>query len=164
MIKKMFYSIAVLILLSSCAKDSGTPDPDYLKNIQEKLVTYVWQPIASEATEKDNISNYNPDDCEMDNRYRFMFQKESNQLDLDKGEKVCETNKGAFEQVTFKDKNNTSLTFNEEKGSIKFANQDQYSFYLAVVNGDKLVLTSQNNNPLVDYIPVNYYFKGVKGQ
>jgi hypothetical protein len=41
MIKKIFCSIAVLALLSSCAKDSGTLDSDFGKNIQEQLVAYV---------------------------------------------------------------------------------------------------------------------------
>jgi hypothetical protein len=164
MTKFNFYSITILILLSSCSKDSGTPDPNFGKNVEEKLVGYVWQPIIGDPAEKDNISNYKPDDCEMDNSYRFMFQKESNQVDLVRGVKICEGNKGAFEEFTFKDKNNIGFTFNKEKGTIKFANQDQYSSYTVVVNGDKLVLTSQNNNPAANIASVKYYFKGMKAQ
>lgn len=162
MTKNFFYSAAVLALIHSCAKDSGTPDPDFSKNVQEKLVGYVWQPIISETAEKDNISNYKPDDCEMDNGYRFVLQEKSNQLNLDRGVKVCEANKGAFEKFTFKDKNNISFTFNKENGAIKFENQDKYSSYTVAINGDKLVLTSQNNNPAANVAPVKYYFKGVK--
>ncbi|MCW2261341.1 MULTISPECIES: hypothetical protein [Sphingobacterium] len=160
MTKKIFYGVAVLALISSCAKDSGTPDPDFSKDIQVRLGAYVWHPVIGNAKETD----YNLDDCEMDNSYRFIFQEKSNQLNLDKGVKVCEANKGAFEEFIFKDENNTGFTFNKEKGTIKFANQDQYSSYTVVVNGDKLVLTSQNNNPAAFVRPVKYYFKGVKAQ
>jgi len=153
MTKKFFYSAAVLALIHSCAKDSGTPDPDFSKNVQEKLVGYVWRPIISETAEKDNISNYKPDDCEMDNGYRFVLQEKSNQLNLDRGVKVCGVNEGAFEKFTFKDKNNISFTFNKENGAIKFENQDQYSSYTVAINGDKLVLTSQNNNPRLLLLP-----------
>jgi len=162
MTKNFFYSAAVLALIHSCAKDSGTPDPDFSKNVQEKLGTYIWHPIVSEKAEKDNISNYKPDDCEMDNGYRFVLQEKSNQLNLDRGVKVCGVNEGAFEKFTFKDKNNISFTFNKENGAIKFENQDQYSSYTVAINGDKLVLTSQNNNPAAFVAPVKYYFKGVK--
>ncbi|QQD14638.1 hypothetical protein [Sphingobacterium sp. UDSM-2020] len=162
MTKKFFYSAAVLALIHSCAKDSGTPDPDFSKNVQEKLVGYVWRPIIGETAEKDNITNYKPDDCEMDNGYRFVLQEKSNQLNLDRGVKVCEVNEGAFEKFTFKDKNNISFTFNKENGAIKFENQDKYSSYTVAINGDKLVLTSQNNNPVANVIPMKYYFKGVK--
>ena len=158
MIKKLYCSIAILTLFSSCGKDSGTPDPDFSKDIQVRLGAYVWHPVVGNVKEAD----YNLDDCEMDNSYRFVFQEKLNQLNLDKGVKICEANKGAFEKFTFEDKNNIGFTFNKEQGTIKFANQDQYSSYTVVVNGDKLVLTSQNNNPAAFVAPVKYYFKGVK--
>lgn len=162
MIKKLCYSITILTLLSSCAKDSGTPDPEFSKDIQEKLKAYVWHPVAEKGKDVNNHSDYNPDNCELDNNYRFLFHEKSNQLDLDKGAQVCGANKGTFEWSTFEDKNNTSFTFNKEKGTIKFANQDQYSSYTVVVNSNQLVLTSQNNNPAAFVAPVRYYFKGVK--
>lgn len=162
MTKNFFYSVAVLALINSCAKDSGAPDPDFSKNVEEKLAGYVWRPIIGETAEKDNISNYKPDDCEMDNGYRFVFQEKSNQLDLDKGMKVCNSGKINFEDIFSKAKNSSNFTFNKETGKIKFEDQDQFSSYLVVVNGDKLVLTYQNNNPVANVIPMKYYFKGVK--
>lgn len=162
MIKKIFCSIAVLAMLSSCAKDSGTPDPDFGKNIQEQLGAYVWHPIPAEIKEENELVNYKLLDCELDNSYRFLFQENSNQLKLDVGNKICEANLARFEQIVFRNKNSLNFTFINDKGVIKFEDQDQYSSYLAAVKGDQLVLTYQNNNPAALIIPMKYYFKGVK--
>ena len=98
----------------------------------------------------------------MDNSYRFLFQENLNQLKLDVGSKICEANLARFEQIVFRNKNSLNFTFINDKGVIKFEDQDQYSSYLAVARGDQLVLTYQNNNPAALIIPMKYYFKGVK--
>lgn len=151
-----------LVLTSSCSKNSGTPDPNFSKNVQDKLAAYVWQPAFSETKEENVLVNYKPNDCEMDNSYRFLFQEKSNQFDLDKGTKICEVGIGSFEDIFSKAKNSSSFILNKETGTIKFEDQDQYSSYLAEVKGDELVLTYQNNNPVANVIPMKYYFKGLK--
>ncbi|WP_400262347.1 hypothetical protein ACFX5U_01795 [Sphingobacterium sp. SG20118] len=164
MIKKYFCGVAILALFSNCSEDSGTPILEIPKDVQKQLGAYVWYHITADIKDENEFANYKLLDCEMDNSYHFLFQENLNQLNFDPGTKVCKANTGRFEQIVFKKKNSSNFTFNKERGTIKFEDQDQYSSYLAVVNGDKLVLASQNNNPAANVVPVKYYFKGVKAQ
>ncbi|WP_447766561.1 hypothetical protein [Sphingobacterium faecium] len=162
MIKKMIYAIVLLSLLTNCAKDKGTPIYDDPKDIQKILSTYIWQPIPVNEGSENQLVNYKPDDCEMDNSYRFLFEEKSNQMKLDRGRKICEANAGILEQLVFKGKNTNAFTFNEEKSTIKFSDSDEYSSYLLAIEGTRLIITYQNNNPAAFVVPVKYYFKGVK--
>lgn len=158
----MIYSIVVLTLFTNCEKDKGTTVYEYPVDLQQNLTTYAWLPITSSIEEENNLVNYKPDDCELDNRYHFVFQDKSNEMTVDKGTKKCTGYRGGFEKSIFKRKNRNVFSFNKEKGSIKFSDSDAYSSYLLVVVGDKLILTYHNNNPTANVVPVKYYFKGVK--
>lgn len=162
MIKKMIYAIVLFSLLTNCAKDKGTPIYDDPKDFQKILSTYIWQPIHVNEGSENQLVNYKPDDCEMDNSYLFLFQDESNEMRLDKGAKSCTAQDGMFELGIFKGKNTNGFTFNKEKATIKFSDSDPYSSYLVAFEGNRLIITSQNNNPTANYIPIKFYFKGVK--
>lgn len=156
---KLFNGILVLILFCSCGKDSINPEKIVPDDVRKQLEAYDWIPIVANSDTKNEPYHYKPADCEKDNHYSFSFGSNSQKLKLERGKEICEADTRTFE-LNFEGKAEQSFTYDREKKSIKFANDDQYASYAVLVDGDYLVLTSQNSNPLADFISMGYHFKG----
>jgi len=157
---KLFKGILVLILFCSCSKDTISPEKIAPEDVKKQLEAYDWTPTFSTSDTKDEQSHYKPEDCEKDNIYSFSFGSDFQKLKLERGKELCEVDKGTFEQFILDGKSERSFTYDKEKKSIKFADSDQYESYGVLVDGDYLVLTYRNNNPLAFVISRAYYFKG----
>lgn len=157
---KLFNGILVLILFCSCSKDTISPEKIAPDDVKKQLEAYDWVPAFSTSDTKDELYHYKPEDCEKDNNYSFSFGNDFQKLKLQPGKELCGANKETFEQSILDGKSERSFTYDKEKKSIKFADSDQYESYGVLVDGDYLVLTYRNNNPMANIIPMEYYFKG----
>ncbi|WP_343563368.1 hypothetical protein [Sphingobacterium sp.] len=157
---KLFSGILVLILFCGCSKDTISPEKIAPDDLKKQLALYDWVPTFANGDAKDELYHYKPEDCEKDNHYSFSFGNDFQKLKLERGNELCDSNKPTFEQSILEGKSERSFTYDGEKKSIKFADSDQYESYGVLVDGDYLVLTYRNNNPVVDYIPMEYHFKG----
>lgn len=159
---KLFNGILVLILFCSCSCSKETISPEKIapEDVKKQLEAYDWNPTFSTSDTKDEQYHYKPEDCEKDNKYSFSFGSDFQKLKLQPGKELCGSNKETFEQFILDGQSEWSFTYDKEKKSIKFADSDQYESYGVLVDGDYLVLTYRNNNPLAFVIPRAYYFKG----
>jgi len=156
---KLLIGIFGLILLGSCSKDSIDPEEKVPNDVKKQLEAYEWIPIVANSDTKNEPYHYKPADCEKDNHYSFSFGSNSQKLKLERGKEICEADTRTFE-LNFEGKAEQSFTYDREKKNIKFAGGDQYASYDVLVDEDYLVLTYRNNNPVVDYIPMEYHFRG----
>ncbi|WP_104385027.1 hypothetical protein [Sphingobacterium sp. HMA12] len=157
---KLLFGIFALILFGSCSKDSIDPEKIAPDDVKKQLEAYDWIPTVANSDTKDELYHYKPADCEKDNNYSFSFGSNFQKLKLQIGKELCGFDQDTFEQSILDGKSERSFTYDKEKKSIKFADSDQYESYGILVDEDYLVLTYRNNNPVVDYIPMEYHFKG----
>lgn len=157
---KLFSGILASVLFCGCSKDTISPEKIAPDDVKKQLEVYDWVPTFANGDAKDELYHYKPEDCERDNTYSFSFGSDFQKLKLATGKELCDSNKPTFEQFILDGKSERSFTYDREKKSIKFADSDQYESYGVLVDGDYLVLTYRNNNPVALVIPKAYYFKG----
>ncbi|QQT63150.1 hypothetical protein I6I97_04930 [Sphingobacterium multivorum] len=155
---KLFTGIfAILLLLTSCSKENEVTVP---MDVQKQLESFEWSPIVSAKGTTNEQLKHKPKDCEKDNVYTFTFAESANKLTVNRGKELCANERGTFEGLIFAELQHRAFSYDKEKKSIKFADDDPYQSYEVQLDGDQLILISRNNNPAAYVIPFEYYFQG----
>lgn len=150
-------SFAILLLLTSCSKENEVTVP---MDVQKQLASFEWSPVLSAKGTTNEQHKYKPKDCEMDNVYTFTFAATSNKLVVNRGKELCGDDKLTFESLIFAELQHRAFSYDKEKKSIKFADDDPYQSYEVQIDADQLILISRNNNPVAYVVPFEYYFQG----